>query len=471
MQSNSNTRNILCFCLTLCFFSACSLVPSPIPPPPTQLWLIVSSYPTDLAVQTASAPQSALAGMQGANQKTVTFPDMVTKTALADPEPSEVDELSALLASFQAEEAADFSTASEKNKDDNQNDKGHDSHAAYVLEFKSKKAKGKRQIWVPETGEFKLTLTAGPRFELLDNDARDGEARVQMPASTLKTWVHLDESRNGGTLEVSDELYYVKDTLSKERKKHKRHADTRYNTWFKLGLRPVPVPGDWHSPDGQRFVLRFKAQQVQEFQLIWQKRRESAPFPPGVAEIGPEGGKVELPGVAQLEFHQIELKNGSITPALKEKTLFVIRQINSLISEDLLGVGLYKYVGTPVQIFPQNIQILGGAQLNIKLNSQLLKGISPALVRYLQIILSEKNKIIGLDRIVSENPNNHDEIVFSFNDWFELLNLNGIFVPLSSKYHIENKNSKNINNENDIEEHFRNQEAPTFVQTHSFVSL
>ena len=68
--------------LIIFLFSACSLVPTPITPPQAQLWLIVS-YPADLAVQTASAPQSTSAGMQGVNQKTVTFPDMVTPQTLS----------------------------------------------------------------------------------------------------------------------------------------------------------------------------------------------------------------------------------------------------------------------------------------------------------------------------------------------------------------------------------------------------
>jgi hypothetical protein len=251
---------------------------------------------------------------------------------------------------------------------------------------------------MPETGEFKLTLTSGPRFELLDNDARDGEARVQMPASTLKTWVHLDESRNGGTLEVSDELYYVKDTLSKERNKHKRHPDARYNTWFKLGLRPLPVPGDWHSPDGQSFVLRFKAQQVQEFQLIWQKRRESAPFPPGVAEIGPEGGKIELPGVATLT-----VPDGALT----QKTALSMRQVSSALTPYDL-----TYVSPVVKFEPDGLQFQKPARIKMK------------------------NTI--------ENWRHHPTLI---------------------QFRLFKQLPKMINNENDIEEHFRNQEAPPFTQT------
>ncbi|MGE3724274.1 MAG: hypothetical protein AB7I41_01890 [Candidatus Sericytochromatia bacterium] len=275
------------------FLAACSLIP------PAQQ---SSQRQVQAQVQTA-----ADTGQKPPEK--VTFPNMVTTTLLEAPEPSEVDEVSALLKAFLDNPSADpgtgFSTASDKGKDDDKKDKDdkhneQDNNAAYVIEFKSKEAKGKRQILMPETGEFMLTLEAGPRFELLDKDARDGEARVQMPASTLKTWVHLEEAKDNSRLDVSDELYYVKDTLSKERK-HKGHHDERDNKWFKLGLRPIPVPSDWYSPDGQAFVLRFKANQIKEFELLLQKQRGEAPFPPGIKQIGPAGGTVELPGVGKLE--------------------------------------------------------------------------------------------------------------------------------------------------------------------------
>ena len=238
----------------------------------------------------------------------VTFPNMVKISLLEAPEPSEVDEVNALLQAFQADNS-DFSTTSEKGSEktpkatpspENRHDNHDDNHATFVLEFKSKEAKGKRQILMPETGEFKLVLEAGPRFEITDKDARDGETRVKMPASTLKTWVHLEEAKDNSSLAVSDELYYVQDTLSKERKKHSH--DEKANQWFKLGLRPLPVPNDWYSPDGQTFVLRFKAQQVKACELLLQKQRGEAPFPPGIKQIGTAGGTVELPGVAKLEL-------------------------------------------------------------------------------------------------------------------------------------------------------------------------
>ena len=177
----------------------------------------------------------------------VTFPNMVKISLLEAPEPSEVDEVNALLQAFQADNS-DFSTTSEKGSEktpkatpspENRHDNHDDNNETFVLEFKSKEAKGKRQILMPETGEFKLVLEAGPRFEITDKDARDGETRVKMPASTLKTWVHLEEAKDNSSLAVSDELYYVQDTLSKERKKHSH--DEKANQWFKLGLRPLPV--------------------------------------------------------------------------------------------------------------------------------------------------------------------------------------------------------------------------------------
>ncbi|MGE3724267.1 MAG: hypothetical protein AB7I41_01855 [Candidatus Sericytochromatia bacterium] len=307
----------------------------------------------------------------------VTFPNMVTTTLLEAPEPSEVDEVSALLRAFLDNPSVDpgtgFSTASDKDKDDKHNEQ--DNNAAYVLEFKSKEAKGKRQILMPETGEFMLTLEAGPRFELLDKDARDGEARVQMPASTLKTWVHLEEAKDNSRLDVSDELYYVKDTLSKERK-HKGHHDERDNKWFKLGLRPIPVPSDWYSPDGQAFVLRFKAKQIKEFELLLQKQRGEAPFPPGIKQIGPGGGVVELPGVAELEVP---------AGALTENKVIVIKQKDEVYQfpdEDFTPGPDEIDLATPVELQPSGLQFLKPANIRLKIDLEKAKGYLPSTIHY-----------------------------------------------------------------------------------------
>ncbi|PIQ26088.1 hypothetical protein COW36_02200 [bacterium (Candidatus Blackallbacteria) CG17_big_fil_post_rev_8_21_14_2_50_48_46] len=362
----------------------------------TGLMMTLNLIPTQPPRQDLQAPVMTAADNSPKPPEKVTFPSMVKTTSLAAPEPPELDEVSALLQAFQAENG-DFTTASEKNKEpkatpspESHRDDDHEDHKAWVVELKSKEAKGKRQIRIPETGEFKLVLEAGPHFEITDRDARDGEAKLQMPAATLKTWIHLEEAKNNSSLEVSDELYYVKDTLSKERK---HHDDERAKQWFKLGLRPLPVPSDWYSPDGQAFVLRFKANQIKEFQMIWQKQRGEAPFPPGINRVGPEGGTVELPGVAKLELPAGALKQTTTIKIsqLKEAPFKGIMEVppNMYWSAHIIPPG-YEFASPIVKIEPFQTQLLIPAKLSLEL-------LDPAYYKVTSGLVSD---------FISENPEN-----------------------------------------------------------------
>ncbi|MGE3724272.1 MAG: hypothetical protein AB7I41_01880 [Candidatus Sericytochromatia bacterium] len=111
---------------------------------------------------------------------------------------------------------------------------------------------------------------------------------------------------------MSDDLYYVKDTLSSKQGKL-----LDLNRWFLLGVRPLPVPSDWYNPDGQKLVLKFKTDTVKEFQMAWWTTNQQAAYPPGIKQIGSAGGTVELPGVAKLDLP---------AGALSAPTVVVMRQ-------------------------------------------------------------------------------------------------------------------------------------------------
>ncbi len=135
-----------------------------------------------LVVVMVSAPQSM-------PPKTVTFPSMVKTSGLKAPSPDRETELDALLEQALTDSqqtAPDFSVAA----------KGQQS---YVARFRSKKAQGQSQILIPESGEFQLVLQAGNSFKILDDDATDGQAKIQFPANTLETLLHTQGPLKGNS--------------------------------------------------------------------------------------------------------------------------------------------------------------------------------------------------------------------------------------------------------------------------------
>ena len=95
------------------------------------------------------------------------------------------------------------------------------------------------------------------------------------------------------SMKVMDGLYYVEQEL----------APSVEGKWAVLSGRPFPVPADWHSADGGNQALELSNQGVSKLVMRWVKTPgQQASFPPGIKEIGPGGGILELPGVAKLEI-------------------------------------------------------------------------------------------------------------------------------------------------------------------------
>jgi len=155
----------------------------------------------------------------------------------------------------------------------------------------STQSQGSQTIQIPSSGIFQLIVQAGSRFQILQPDARSGPAQVQLPSGTLEAVLSVPAGSGPGQLQIQDSFYYLQDSLNPS--EHERH--------FSLGLRPLPIPGTWHNPDQEHWVLNFQVQNLQGFELSWNPSQQSPPLPPGLAEIGPAGGSVELPGLAKLE--------------------------------------------------------------------------------------------------------------------------------------------------------------------------
>jgi hypothetical protein len=241
----------------------------------------------------------------------------------------------------------------------------------HLVTFHSRPTHPQHQIKMPVTGGFRLVLVAGPQAKMLDGDATDGEACLQLPQGTWDTLLYLPNTWGSQSrLRVQDRFYYVDEQVS---------SPLQANT-LRLGTRPLPVPQDWHSPDGNTFVLNFNAQQISHFQLLWRIRSEQAAFPPGVAQLGPEGGILELPGVARLEMPP---------GALNESTIVRMSQLlnapdRSIICHpdgDECNSGV-DFASAIVQLQPRGLKLAKVAKLDIPTNKSRLGNNHPSVIMY-----------------------------------------------------------------------------------------
>jgi hypothetical protein len=256
-----------------------------------------------------------------------------------------------------------------------------------------------KTILMPEQGSFELVVQSGPKFEVLDTNASDGQAIVQLPTSHYLALLKLHGQHTRTqkrSLQLEDNLYYLshelqrsaqgkgsfqilaqakakkleltplcssdpeqyrlwkvhnpnsseiaydwqlegseqtgqevappgdsvletdsengsnKLLLSVDNKRQDSAAnkgnycdpeEAERSLWWQLGSRALPVPSNWKSSDGEKYVLRLKNEGVTDLTFRWYKTpNQAVALPPGTAEIGPAGGTVELPGVAKLEI-------------------------------------------------------------------------------------------------------------------------------------------------------------------------
>ena len=230
-------------------------------------------------------------------------------------------------------------------------------------------------IKIAQGTPFKLILQAGPYYRILDSDATDGEARIQLPEGTFDTLFHLQGAwrKHKGALEVIDPLYYLEDSITAG----------RFGNWFRLGLRPLPVPTAWGSADGEVFVLELNAQDLDDFQMVWLRKNTKPEFPPGLNEIGSAGGTVTLPGVASLDIP---------ANALNEETLVRLSQVEEAVSieeiceprflaETPCVPGL-DFVSPVLKIEPLSLTLNQIAELHLKTYTERLGNNHPGLMRF-----------------------------------------------------------------------------------------
>lgn len=169
-------------------------------------------------------------------------------------------------------------------------------------------------------------------------------------------------------LQIRDPLYYVDQRLEPG------------TDWAHLPQRPLPVPASWHSPDGQRYVLRFSNQGLAQTQLRLYARSQAPSYPVGMAEIGPAGGTLSLPGVGK-----IELPPG----ALSEPTVIVMRQITQHVER--LGYDprrkppyyrIEDFISPIVQLEPQGLALNQPGRIWLQTDLARLGNNDPAVIRW-----------------------------------------------------------------------------------------
>lgn len=301
----------------------------------------------------------------------VSFPDRVKKTPLQVSEAIEQSKLTQALQELEKDNT-NFSIS---------------NPALFATTFKTQiHPKSINQIKIPKSGSFDLLLQEGSQFKITDKDATDGLTTIEIPSGTLKPYFHVtNQHHSSSQLDIQDPLYHVKDSLTF------RH----WNRWFTPGKRPLPIPTDWRSPDSKNLRLKMTTKEIEHFYMLWLKTSTPAPLPPGIKEIGPEGGIIELPGVSKITIG----KNAVAVP-----TIFTVRQLNQFPQLHTLGISLRRsvHIGPAVKIEPKmelNNQYISA--INIEINSEIKSRIDPVSVSYLNFY--DENKYYSLGQLVQKN--------------------------------------------------------------------
>ena len=235
---------------------------------------------------------------------------------------------------------------------------------------------GNQNIQIPSNRPFKIVFKGGGSgLSVVDNNALDGEATVQLPSGMLEGYLQAtgsDQSKPKQRITYSDALYHSEQILTHSEKPQ----------WYRISKRPMPIPADWHSEDGADYVLHFDNQGQEQISFRWYPVDNEEPdYPVGMKLIGPEGGVVELPGVGKLE-----LPAGALT----EKTLVRMSQVFEGVTEILsLDGGTYKYkrekdfISPVVKIEPLNLKLVNPGILYLQTDLERLGTNAPGFIDWM----------------------------------------------------------------------------------------
>lgn len=269
---------------------------------------------------------------------------------------------------------------------------------------------GREQVQIPLDGDFHIVFRSGGRhLSLIDNNALDGEAIVQLPEGTFEAFIQSQanpHTQADPEILVMDPLYDADQTLTHpERDPHWRkakrdgcrkgfnkkfehstpnqhrpkkvklslaykpntqshssfHTQGMHNhppfqlghpsDWYRIGKRQLPTPEAWKSADGQDYVLNFSNQGVDHITLRWYPTHDEPDYPPGLNKIGPAGGSVELPGVGRLEVPAGVLSEDMLV-SLSQELVSPVFSATSLDDSDP-----YDFISPAVRIEPADLTL------------------------------------------------------------------------------------------------------------------
>ena len=225
------------------------------------------------------------------------------------------------------------------------------------------------EVQIPTHGRFALILEGGgDSVQVLDSDARDGEARARLPAQMLEGFIQAQGSKDM-VLTYHDPLYYVNQELGQN--------------GYRIGKRPFPIPMDWYT-ESPHYIFNFTNNGATRILMRWYSTDKTPDYPVGMAKIGPEGGTVDLPGVGRLKISEGALNsemNIVLKQVLKTKTIFLASSVGNQEA--------YEFISPVLVIEPQNFVMNSTGRLYLETLLERLGKNHPSLINW---IISDDNE-------------------------------------------------------------------------------
>ncbi|MFN8577618.1 MAG: hypothetical protein U0354_12245 [Candidatus Sericytochromatia bacterium] len=182
-------------------------------------------------------------------------------------------------------------------------------------------------IRMASNSAFNLIIQSGSTFQIIDNDATDGTAIIQIPQGFSEGFATVTRDASGkqtGNINIKDELYYVNQDLKELEPSNKGGANNLTGDyWYQLKKRAFPLTSNWSNPNGENHVLKFTNNGIKQLLFRWYNTN-TVDYPIGVNEIGFNGGIVELPNVGRLEIPQGALNQNTIISMREELEAYEI---------------------------------------------------------------------------------------------------------------------------------------------------
>ncbi|MEZ0374025.1 MAG: hypothetical protein ACAI44_33350, partial [Candidatus Sericytochromatia bacterium] len=231
-------------------------------------------------------------------------------------------------------------------------------------------------IRIPAEGEFSLVLEGGGSdVQISDQDATDGEARASLPAQLLEGFIQA-RGTPGQSLTYVDPMYFTLQELNRT---------PASPQWFRIGKRPFPIPSDWSSQDGTRYVLRFRNHGVVNSSLRWYPASGEPDYPAGLRPIGPEGGTVALPGVGRIEIPAEALSSRTL---IRMEQRLAAPKIRFEPTGSATQARDFLYASPVLSLKPQNLELKKPARLYADTFTEIVGRNHPLMVQWGALIES-----------------------------------------------------------------------------------